>query len=227
MASIQIQPIIIGVGNNILLFGLSSTGSTFLSSIAIEAQFTVFSFVVSGSGCALPLANSVSPYIIANEGINTLLVYPQPSDTINANPAAHNVPPGFVTIFFPPAQTPGNWLAVNFGGGSGGGGGGITAPVQFPTQIITNPGGGLVSNNAYYVYIDITGFSPVNQITLPVRNGQTFLIKDIAMNAGNGGVFAIIPQAGDTIDGMSSLNLTVNGQFFTLVDNGTSWSIVG
>lgn len=62
--------------------GVTATGTNLATAYQIVSVFTQFTTVASGTGAALPITEVSESLIVANDGANTLTIYPQTGSTI-------------------------------------------------------------------------------------------------------------------------------------------------
>lgn len=93
--------------------GLTASGTTKATALALTATVNVFTTVSSGKGAALPPASGSPPVSIVNGGSNALLVFTNASasDTINSlsTGASFSVTNAKTAVFMPAGNL---WVAV-------------------------------------------------------------------------------------------------------------------
>lgn len=91
--------------------GLTATGSAQGDALALTASFVNFTTVAASTGTILPSASNAGPYLILNNGAETLSVYPASGEYINAGSqnAAFSVTAAKSAMFFPAGN---RWFAV-------------------------------------------------------------------------------------------------------------------
>lgn len=87
--------------------GLTATGSTQGTALALTSALSSFSTVAASTGAILPPASNKAPYVTYNGGANPLTVYPNGADTINGT-TSFSVTNGKSAVFF---QFDGGWIA--------------------------------------------------------------------------------------------------------------------
>lgn len=98
---------------------LTAAGSTAATALTLTADFNLFGTVASGTGAILPFAEGQPMQAVYNGGSNTLSIYPQATEIINAGSVgvAFSVSAGKGAFFVPGKDngvTPaiGAWIAV-------------------------------------------------------------------------------------------------------------------
>jgi hypothetical protein len=99
------------LGVDTYVSGLTATGSAQGDALALTASFVNFTTVASSTGTILPSASNSGPYLILNNGAQTLSVYPATGEFINALSAnsAFSVTAAKSAMFFPAGN---RWCAI-------------------------------------------------------------------------------------------------------------------
>ena len=90
------------IGQDTPATGLTATGTTQGTALALTSSFSIFSTVASSSGAILPLAGNQNDFVVYNGGSNTLTVYPAVGQQINGLTAntGVSVPANKGAVFF-------------------------------------------------------------------------------------------------------------------------------
>lgn len=89
----------------------TATGSVQGDALVLTANITNFTTVAASTGCILPSATGVAPYMVTNNGANALSVYPAVGEMINGGSAnaAFSVTNAKAASFYPHGNT---WIVI-------------------------------------------------------------------------------------------------------------------
>lgn len=109
-----VAPLLAQQINGVAIDGLTATGNSQGTALALPADVNVFTTVAASTGCILPASPAPGDQLaVANLGANTLSVYPQSGGAIQtgAANAAFSVPAGKTAEFIARSGSV-NWVAL-------------------------------------------------------------------------------------------------------------------